>query len=308
MNLNQLRVFHAVAVAESITGAARALQVSQPAVSKQLGELEGALGARLVDRLPRGVRLTSAGRALSEHAARIFGIERVAEVELAALLGVRRGRLSIGASTTVGSYLVPRVLGAFHRAHAELGLELEIGNTSAVYELVRQQRVELGLTEGLVTDDDLLVHVFDEDEMVVVAAPGDPLLARGKVSAKELVKLPFVMREVGSGTREVVEAALEKRGLSVEPVMSLGSTEAVKSAVRARLGIAVVSRLALELELRSGSLVAVDVADLAIRRSLHLVELRGKSRSPAAARFVELLGAGAGPKGGARRARPAPEL
>lgn len=289
MNLNHLRVFHAVAQAGSITAAARSLQVSQPAVSKQLGELEGVLGAQLVDRLPRGIRLTAAGRALSEHAGRIFGIERTAEIELAALVGVRVGQLTLGASTTIGSYLVPRVLGAFRRQHPRLRLDLQIGNTAVVHDLVRRQVVELGLTEGLVTDDDLEAAVFDQDDMVAIAAPGDPVLATMPLSARELVALPFVMRERGSGTREVIEAALAKKRLVVEPVMSLGSTEAVKNAVAARLGVAIVSRLTVEPELAGGSLVAIELSDLKIRRALHLVEARGRSRSPAASRFLELL-------------------
>jgi molybdate transport repressor ModE-like protein len=290
MNLNHLRVFHAVAAAGSLTAAARSLQISQPAVSKQLGELEDVLGAPLVDRLPRGIRLTSAGRVLAEHAARIFGIEQTAEAEIAALLGVRRGQLSVGASTTIGSYLVPRVFGAFQRQHPALRLDLQIGNTAVVHDLVRRNVVELGLTEGFVIDDDLKTAVFEQDDMVAITAPGDPVLARAPLTARELVALPFVMRERGSGTREVIEAALAKKRLVVEPVMSLGSTEAVKNAVAARLGVAIVSRLALELELAGGSLVAIEVADLRIRRALHLVELHGKSRSPAASRFLELLG------------------
>jgi DNA-binding transcriptional LysR family regulator len=290
MNLNHLRVFHTVAAAGSITAAARSLQVSQPAVSKQLGELEDALGTRLVDRLPRGIRLTAAGRVLVEHAARIFGIEQTAEAEIEALLGVRHGQLSVGASTTVGSYLVPRVFGAFRRLHPELRLDLQIGNTAFVHDLVRLHAVELGLTEGFVHDDDLKTGVFDQDDMVAITAPGDPVLARAPLTVRELVALPFVMRERGSGTREVIEAALAKKRLAVEPVMSLGSTEAVKNAVAAGLGVAIVSRLALERELASGMLVVIEVADLRIRRALHLVELHGKSRSPAAARFLELLG------------------
>ena len=289
MNLNQLRVFHAVAEAGSITAAARALRVSQPSVSKQLVELENALGAQLVDRLPRGIRLTALGGVLAAHAARIVGIENTAHTELAALLGLTRGQLAIGASTTVGSYVVPRTFGELRRRHPELRLELEIGNTAAVHDLVRRERVELGLTEGLVTDEDLTTQVFEEDEMVAIAPPRDPVLSRRTLSAKELVALPFVMRERGSGTREVIEAALAKKRLTVEPVMSLGSTEAVKNAVASRLGVAIVSSLTVEHELRSGALIKLEVPDLAIRRALHLVELRGKSRSPAAARFVELL-------------------
>ena len=292
MNLNHLRVFHAVAAAGSITSAARVLQVSQPAVSKQLAELEGALGARLVDRMPRGVRLTSAGRALAEHATRIFGIEQTAEAELAALRGVRRGRLAIGASTTIGSYLVPRVFGALRAQHPALRLELEIGNTAAIHDLVRQHAVELGLSEGLVTEPDLVAHVFDHDEMIAIAAPGDPVLSRARLTAKDVATLPFIMRERGSGTREVIEAAFANKRLTIEPVMELGSTEAVKNAVAARLGIAMVSRLTVERELATGALVEIDITDLRVDRALHLVELRGVSRSAAAARFVEVLAAG----------------
>jgi DNA-binding transcriptional LysR family regulator len=291
MNLNHLRVFHAVASAGSVTAAARSLEVSQPAVSKQLGELEDSLGLQLVDRMPRGVRLTGAGRSLFEHATRIFGIESTAEAELAALLGVQRGALAIGGSTTIGSYLVPRVFGAFRREHPGVRLELQIGNTAAIHDLVRTGTVELGLSEGLVTEPDLATHVFEHDEMVAIAAPDDPLVRKKRVVAHDLAERPFIMRERGSGTREVIEAALAKHGLSIEPIMSLGSTEAVKSAVAGRLGIAIVSRLTIEGELASGALVTIDVADLEIRRALHLVELKGISRGPAAARFVELLGA-----------------
>ena len=290
MNLTHLRAFHAIAAAGSVTGAARALQVSQPAISKQLGELELAIGARLVDRLPRGVRLTVAGRALAEHAARIFASEHAAEVELAALVGLGRGQLAIGASTTVGSYLVPAVFGAFHLQHPELRLELQIANTAAVHDLVRRQIVELGLTEGLApTDPDLASGVFSRDEMVAIAAPDDPVLAQAPLTARQLAAQPFILRERGSGTREVIEEAFARKRLRLEPIMSLGSSEAVKHAVGARLGVAMVSSLAAERELASGALVAIEISDLTIRRSLHLVELRGGSRSPAAARFVDLL-------------------
>jgi len=289
MNLNHLRVFHAVAMASSLTAAARALQISQPAVSKQLADFEDALGVRLVDRLRRGVRLTAAGRTLADHATRIFGIEHVAESELAALLGLERGELAIGASTTIGSYLVPRVFGELHREHPALLLELQIGNTAQVHELVRRQQIELGLTEGLVTEPDLETRVFDHDDMVAITSPGDRVLAHGPLRAADLATSPFIMRERGSGTREVIEAALASKRLTIEPVMSLGSTEAVKNAVAAGLGIAIVSRLTVERELATGALVAIELEDLEIRRELHLVELRGVTRSTVAQRFVELL-------------------
>jgi DNA-binding transcriptional LysR family regulator len=175
--------------------------------------------------------------------------------------------------------------------HPELRLELQIGNTAAIHDLVRDQVVELGLTEGLVAGPELTTRVFDHDDMVAITAPDDPVLARAPLTAKALAALPFMMRERGSGTREVIEAAFAKKQLAIKPVMELGSTEAVKNAVAAGLGVAMVSRLTVERELASGALAAIEISDLEARRALHLVELRGVMRSPAAARFVTLLGA-----------------
>lgn len=289
MNLNQLRVFDAIAEEGSITSAARRLRISQPAVSKQLSELENALGAPLFDRLPRGVRITSVGRVLREHSARIFAAERAAEHAIAELTAPGRGRLSIGASTTIGSYLVPALLGRFKRDHPEVTLELEIANTAAIQQAVTEAHIDLGLTEGFNGTGMLEVDVVAHDEMVAIAPPGHPLLAEAPVSAARLLREPFLIRERGSGTRAVIEAALMRHDLAVEPAMSLGSTEAIKNAVASRLGVALVSRLAVELELTSGRLAEVPVSDLAIRRALHLVRLRGRKPSPAVAAFTELL-------------------
>jgi DNA-binding transcriptional LysR family regulator len=288
MNLNQLRVFHAVAQLGSISGAARLLRVSQPAVSKQLAELESSIGAPLVDRLPRGVRLTRIGRALEEHAARLFGAERAAELELASLTGAGGARFSVGASTTIGSYLVPQLFGALRRLHPELQLSLEIGNTTAIHELVERDRVDLGLTEGLETTDALSSQVFSSDELVAVAAPGHAF-GSAPLELARFLEQPLILRERGSGTREVLESALVERGLSATPALELGSTEAIKNAVAQGLGIAFVSGLALELELGTARLVRVRLADFSLRRNLHVVELRHRSPSPVAQSFKELL-------------------
>lgn len=289
MNLNQLRVFAAVAREQSITAAAKALKISQPAVSKQLAELEQTVGTALVDRLPRGIRLTEAGSVLNEHARRIFQSEAAAEAELGQLLGLERGRLAVGASTTIGNYLIPELYGRFHKAYPKVVLELEIANTAVIQEKVKEDRLDLGLTEGFVEAEGLSVHVAAHDEMVMIVAPRSPLLKKSPIDVKTLQQLPMLMREHGSGTRDVIEAALAKKGVLIQPAMSLGSTEALKRAVAAGLGAAIVSRLAVELELRVGVLAAVQIADLDIRRALHLVTLRGKTPSPAAAAFIGLL-------------------
>ena len=289
INLNQLRVFKAIFEEQSITAAARRLRISQPAVSKQLAELESSLGTALVDRLPRGIRLTQAGELLQHHARRIFRAEEDAELDLAQLLGLGRGRLSVGASTTIGSYLVPRVFGDFHAKHPGVALELEIGNTTAVQSAVSEGRLDLGFTEGLVAGESLDVSVFAYDEMAFILSPAHPWAEHGLIGLDELAQIPLIARERGSGTRAVIEAALDKLGFEWEPAMSLGSTEAVKVAVAQGLGAAFVSRITVELELRCGALVEVPVSGVTIRRALHRVQQRGKHPTAAATAFLRIL-------------------
>jgi DNA-binding transcriptional LysR family regulator len=289
MDLEKLRVFSAVAAVGNVTHAAARLGTSQPAVSKQLADLEQTLGVALFDRLPRGVRLTEAGQLLARHATQIFAIESRAEQELAELRGVRRGSLAVGASTTIGSYLIPGVFGAFHRAHPDVSLSLEIANTASIQAMVRDGRIDLGLTEGFVPGAEFDVRVVDHDEMVAIAAGDHALGRRARVRLADLLREPLIVRERGSGTRDVIEAALAEHGASVTPVMALGSTEAVKRAVAAGLGVAFVSRLALDLELASGALCVVALSDFALERALHMVRLAGKRASPAVDAFIDTL-------------------
>lgn len=289
INLNQLRVFKAIFEEQSITGAARRLRISQPAVSKQLAELESALGAPLVDRLPRGIRLTQAGEIVQHHARRIFRAEEDTEQALAELMGLGRGRLSVGASTTIGSYLVPRVFGDYHLAHPGVVLELEIANTAAIQSAVAEGRLDLGLTEGFVAGESLEVSVFAHDEMVLIVSPRHPWATERHIAPSALTQTPLLARERGSGTRDVVEAELAKIGVEVEPAMSLGSTEAVKNAVAQGLGAAFLSRITVELELHVGVLAEVSVDGIAIRRGLHRVMQRGKHPSVATSAFLQTL-------------------
>jgi molybdate transport repressor ModE-like protein len=296
LNLNQLRVFRAILEASSITEAARALRISQPAAFKQLAELEASLGVTLVERRSRGVRLTAAGEVLSRHTWRLFQEEEAAERALRALVGLELGQLAVGASTTIGNYIVPGLFGELHRAHPNVTLELEIGNTARIQEQLIAGRVDLGLTEGLPPDDTpeleaLKVEVFAHDEMVLIVGPLHPLAERSEagIDVRELERVPFIVRERGSGTRDVVEDALARQELAIVPVMSLGSTEAVKNAVAEGLGAAFVSRRTVELELSSGRLRVLSPRGFHLRRALSLLTLEGKPPSPAAREFLRLL-------------------
>lgn len=288
------------------------LRISQPAASKQLADLEVSVGVALVERQSRGVRLTAAGEVLGRHARRLFQEEKAAEAALEALMGLEAGHLAVASSTTIGSYIVPAIFGELHAEHPHIRLELEIGNAARVEELVLEGQLDLGLSEGLVGSDALEVEVFAHDQMALIVAPGHPLAASARaVTVAELRVLPIIVRERGSGTREVVEDALARRGIDLSPVMSLGSTEAVKNAVAEGLGVALVSRLTLDQELSSGRLRALEVEGLSIHRALHLLTLESKPPSAVASEFLRLLrrrypnelGASGLPRGGARLPR-----
>jgi DNA-binding transcriptional LysR family regulator len=289
MNRNHLALFHAVAQAGGISRGAERLHVSQPAVSKQIKELEDALGIRLLERLPRGSRLTDGGKLLAQYVQRMAVVEEETARAIEEFRGLKRGRLAVGASTTIGAYLLPQVFGEFHRQHPDIELQLEIANTETIQNQLMEGSIEVGLTEGLMEAEHLDSEVFHEDELVAIAPRGHPLLKQKRVTTRELCREPFILREAGSGTRAVVERALGKRGMKLKPVLSLASPEAIKRAVIAGVGVAIVSRLAIFCELQIGSLAVIPVKDLVIRRPLHLQKLQSKSPSPAVSQFLKLL-------------------
>ncbi|MDQ3813217.1 MAG: LysR family transcriptional regulator [Armatimonadota bacterium] len=289
MNINHLAVFHAVAEEGSVTRAAERLCISQPAVSKQLRELERSLGMALFHRLSKGVRLTEAGELLAGYARRLFDLEAEAERALAELRGLERGRLRVGASTTIGIYLLPEIFAKFRQQYPGIELQLEIANTQEIQRRLIENKLDLGLTEGLVEGEEFQVEVLRWDDIVAIAPPDHPLLSEAELTAEKLCREPIVSREAGSGTRAVVERALREKGLTIHPVMALGSTEAVKRAVAAGVGVALVSRLAVSLELEAGRLAVLPVADLQIHRPLHRLKLRGKYEGRAVREFLRLL-------------------
>jgi len=289
MNRTQLTAFAAVAEAGGFTKGAERLMVSQPAVSLQVSELETSLKTKLFDRLPRGVRLTAAGELLLGYARRIEAMEQEAELAMAEFLGLARGRLIIGASLTIGSYLLPATLGAFRQAHPQIDLELKIANTHQIEAMVLDNRLDMAFTEGFIRDHRLKARVIARDRLVPIAPPNHPMFSLKRITAERFMQEPLILREAGSGTREVVEEALRRRRLTLTPGMSLGSTEAIKRAVEAGVGVAIVSELTIGTELAAGTLRVVPVVDLPIVRPLHQLRPPGKTDSPAAEAFIELL-------------------
>ena len=289
MNLNHLAIFHAVAQAGSMTLGAERLDISQPAVSKQVQELERVLGVHLFDRIGRRVHLSQAGEILADYARRLFALAHEAETVMADVRAAGRGRLAIGASTTIGTYLLPSVVAEFWRRHPRVELLVQIENTAQVHRRLAGHELDIGLTEGLVEEEELEAEVFHQDELVVIAAPGHRLAGQPRVPLSAVREEPFILREPGSGTRAVEERALARLNLPVCVVMALGSTEAIKRVVAEGVGLAIVSRLSVRAECAAGTLTMLPVDGLPIVRALHLVRRRGRRDGPALQAFCGVL-------------------
>jgi len=279
-----------VAISGSFTAAARALGTSQPAVTKQLRLLEGTLGTVLLDRLPRGIRLTAAGELLERHARALFVQRDRALEELSELQGLRRGRLELAASLTVGSYLLPGILARFRARHPAVNVRVSIGNTRAGLERVRDGEVDAALVEGPLEMDGVDAREFARDELVVTVPAAHPLARRrGPVPLRRILSEPLVEREEGSGTREILERELARLGAVWKPSLVVGGTEAIKGLVAAGMGLAVLSRLAVEAECRDGRLAVLRVPELSLGRALSVAQPSGRAPSPALDEFLSLL-------------------
>ena len=289
-----LRVFRIVAEELSFTPAAERLFLTQPAVTMQVKNLEEDLGLRLFDRTGQKIALTAAGRLLLDYARRIAEICTEAEQKLAAMKGETRGQLALGASTTIAQYLLPRLAGDFLAAFPAIQLSILSGNTAEVVQALLEGRIGLGLIEGPPGRSEVRCESFVEDEILLVVPPSHEWAAAGPVDAAALKQARIILRERGSGTRQVVEDALRRARLDVKKlhiVLDLDSTESIKSAIAAGLGIGFVSRWALGKELTLGMLRTVPVKGLRIRREFQFVYHQGPPPTGIEGEFLRFAGA-----------------
>jgi len=289
LNLHHLRVFAAVAERRGFSSAAAALNLSQPAVSKAVRQLEREVGVPLVERAGRASRLTAAGEQLAARARELFAVETAAEEELRALRGLEAGSLRVGASTTIATYLLPPILARFHDAHPAIALRVVSANTRSITRALLERRLDIALVEGPVEHPRIEARRWRGDELVLIAPPDHRLVSRRRVGARDLLAERFVVREQGSGTREVAERALSVHGVQPAVALQLGSTEAVKQAVAAGLGLAIVSRYAVADQLALGRIALVRLRGVELGRALTELRLEGRRPSAPAAEFVEYL-------------------
>ncbi|MGA3131955.1 MAG: LysR family transcriptional regulator [Terracidiphilus sp.] len=285
----RLTVFRKVAAQLSFRKAAEDLYLTQPAVSLQIKALEEELGVALFDRSGFQVGLTPAGKALLGYAGESSRLLREARNAVASFSGAQTGALTLGASTTIAQYVLPRLLSEFCTTHPRVSPTLISGNTEEIVSATEDKKLALGFIEGPPRSRDLTLTPFLEDELVLLTPAAHEWAERTEITPDELARMPLLMRERGSGTRHIVELALERnhiRRSSLNVVMELDSTEAIKSAVEAGFGVGFVSRWAIAKDLRFGSAFRiVEIKGIRFRRHFVLISRKAPALSGPAAEF-----------------------
>ncbi|TNF52522.1 LysR family transcriptional regulator [bacterium] len=292
MNDHKLKVFCTVADTKSFSKASEIIRLTQPAVSLQIQALEEIYGTKLFNRSGCIITLTKAGEMLYRYAKEINDLYTSAEKEIGGVTGQVKGVVSVGASTTIGNYILPSVIAEFKRKYPKVGVHIHISNTKSVIDFLNEASIDVGLVEGDAKKQKLTVEKLIPDEMVVIMSPLHPWAKKSQVSVLDIPKEPFILREEGSGTRQMIEKHLAKSGISpnnIKAAFVMGSTESIKGAVEEGLGISIVSRWAVKKEIRNGSLKATTFKEQKILRDFSLLFRKPGSYSHALDKFIGFL-------------------
>lgn len=288
MDVRDLQVFLSVARHLNYTRAAEEVNLSQPSVSVRMRQLERDLGSKLFEQLGKKVALTEAGQLLIPYATRVIAILEDVRHAVGELKGLELGSLRIGASTTPGMYLVPQSIAHFKHRYPKVEVHLAVRDTRQIEEGVIQNEFDFGFVGGHLAGDEVDVIPWLTDQIVLVVAPTHRLAQKKSVKPHDLRKEKFIVRERGSATRAAMLAHLLKSGLEIDTIMEMENPESVKKAVQSGLGIAFISKFAVETELKARTLVNVHVRSLDIQRELKIVFRKDKHLGRAAQAFIEI--------------------
>lgn len=274
----RLKVFHTVASRSSFTKASEELNISQPAVTKHIKEIENQLNTKLFDRKGTTIQLTQSGKILYEYAEKIRNIYRDLEFEIHQINQQHKGKLIIGASTTVAQYVLPEILATFNSYYKDIKIELITHNTEGVSKLLKEGRIDLGIIEGESQSSYFEYKPFRADEIVLVTKANHPL-AHKTLSLKDLYTINFIFREQGSGTLEFIQNRLKEKGINIDDlntVMQLGSSESIKNYLLHSDCMAFLSISTIITELKNNILSIIDIKNFSIERNFHFILPKGE--------------------------------
>jgi len=292
MDIRRLEVFCKVVELKSFTKAAESLLLAQPTVSEHMRTLEDMLGEKLVDRLGREVLPTPAGKIFYQYARNIIRLREEAIQSLERFKGNLSGHLVLGASTIPGNYVLPKFIGEFKSRYPAIRITLRIGDSASVMDEVLEGNLEAGIVGSRSSDRRLLSEELFSDELVLAVPHDHPWAARSSIDLDDLAAEPFILRERGSGTRTAMTRFLEENGFDVSRlsvVAEMGSTEAVRQGIMARIGISILSLQALAEDIKLELLVPVQIGSLRFCRPLYLIQRKSRERSPLCSAFLDYL-------------------
>jgi len=292
MEDHKLKVFCTVAETKSFSKTSEIIHLTQPAVSLQIQALEEMYETKLFDRSSSKVTLTPAGEVLYKYAKDILALYVSAEKVIGEMTGLVKGSIAIGAGSTIGNYLLPSVISDFRKAHPKIKVHLFVANMQRVIELLNAGNISLGLVEGDVKRQKMVVEKLISDELLVIVPIHHPWSKRKDVSVAELIDEPFILREAGSGTRQTIEKFFARHGITPQNMkvsMVLGSTQAIKEAVENGLGVSIISRWSARKELRFGTLHTLNFKEEKMLRNFSLLTHRNSVSSHAIEEFLSYL-------------------
>ncbi len=292
MNYEKLKTFIVVAEKKSFSEAAKRLFVTQPTITAQIKALEEELNTKLFERTTQKVSLTQSGFILMNHAKEIVRLNDTARKEITEIDNIVHGELSIGCSFTIGEYIMPEFLKKFKDMYPLIQIKVDITNSNNIISNIKDQRVDVGLIETPIDDSEIVIESFLEDELILIASPLSLPSEKLSISMNELKALPLIVREKGSGTRAVVNQYLNQLNVKEEElniVMELGSTEAIKAAVEAKLGVSITSKSAIKKEQKLHLLTAYKIKEVSFYRFFYTVYGKNQVLKSTAELFIEEL-------------------
>jgi DNA-binding transcriptional LysR family regulator len=292
MEDHKLKVFCTVAETKSFSKTSEIIHLTQPAVSLQIQALEEIYETKLFDRSSSTVTLTPAGEVLYKYAKEILALYATAEKVIGKLTGLVKGSITIGACSNIGNYLLPSVITDFGKTHLKTKIQLLVSNTKRVVELLNSGNIDIGIVEGDVVRQKMVVKKLISDELLLIVSPNHPWAKKKEVSISDLTKEPFIFREAGSGTRQMMEKFLSRHGITPQDMkvsIVLGSTEAIKDAVENGLGVSIISRWAARKENKYGTLRLLSLKEEKMVRDFSLIINKNSVSSYALDEFLTFL-------------------
>lgn len=274
MNFEDLKIFHTLAKKRNFSETAKSLHMTQPNVSLHIRRLEEHLGVKLFERTTKKVYLTPIGKVLFSSSELILRQIHSTKKEIEMLSNTIQGTLIIGASLTVGEYILPYLFGEFVKVHPNISLKLKLNNSAQIITKLKDTEIHLGFIESMLKYPDFKQEAFLEDELIIITSPHNSLIETDYITIDQLFSLPFIMREQGSGTRQVIEEKLKENNLDpskLNIVLELESTESIKSAVESITGISIISHSAVRKELALNTLKQLHIKDITMKRNFYML-------------------------------------